>query len=207
MKKRFTTLMAMVMTVGTICMAGTALAEQANSEGEETAGHTLTGTVNWEAAWEVSESMAITETDAIWSDFSLDFFEKISAVTVSNFDSNDAVYVSIAKGYWTGLPTNYEGVKKAADAGDSDLLVQVQTVTGGLGDHPLTVVTNSDAYVALVSNGASHNLVEGGDTGVYGIEDAGFILDFKVMMDWLTDVPGTYTTNVKMTVAQGIIGG
>jgi hypothetical protein len=56
--------------------------------------------------------------------------------------------------------------------------------------------------MALISGGASQNLVEGGDTDVYGIEDAGFILDFKVNMLWLTDVPGTYSTTVKMTVTE-----
>ncbi|MCK5861834.1 MAG: hypothetical protein KAH38_05080, partial [Candidatus Hydrogenedentes bacterium] len=117
--------------------------------------------------------------------------------------------VSIAKGYWSALPTGYEGDKSLDDVTpDSDLLVKVQSgddLDGGLGDHPLTIVGGSDSYVALVSGGGSHNLVQGGDTGVYGIENAGFILDFKVMMDWLTDVPGTYTTNVKMTVHNGTI--
>ena len=201
MKKLFVLMLA-VLVLG---LTGVLMAQvQANCEGEESTGHSLTGAVPWEAAWEIADAMAVLQT-AAWTDFNQDYFEKTSAVTVSNFDSNDALYVSIAKGYWTALPTNYEGVKKAADAGDSDLLVKVQAVTGGLGDHPLTIVNGSDTYMALVSNGASQNLVEGGDNGVYGIEDAGFILDFKVMMDWLTDVPGTYTTNVEMTVHQGAI--
>ena len=204
MKKRLSTIMAIVAALSMLFIAGPVMADQVNCEGVETTGHTFTGSVPWEAAWEITDNVSVLGTVA-FTDFSQDFFAQTSAVTVTNFESNDAVYVSIAKGYWTGLPTNYEGVKKAADAGDNDLLVQVQAVTPGAGDHPLTVVGGSDSYVALQSNGASHNLVEGGDNGVYGIENAGFVLDFKVMMDWLTDVPGTYTTNVKMTVHQGVI--
>ena len=206
MKKRLSTIMAIVAALSMLFIAGPVMAAQINAEGEEGTGHTLTGSVPWEAAWDNSVDDVAVLATIDWEDYVANEFIKTSAVTVTDFDSNDAVYVSIKKGYWTALPTAYEGVKKAADAGDSDLLVKVASVTGGLGDHPLTIVTGSDGYNALVSGSATgHNLVEGGDTGVYGIENAGFVLDFKVMMDWLTDVPGTYTTNVKMTVTQGAI--
>ena len=207
MRKRLSTIMAIVAALSMLFIAGPVMAEQANCEGVETTGHTLTGAVPWEAAWEITDDVSVLQNVA-FGDFSQEYFEKTSAVTVSNFDSNDAVYVSIKKGYWTALPTNYEGAKKAADTGDSDLSVKVPTagLTAGLGEHPLAIVSGSNLYVDLVSGSATaHNLVEGGDNGLYGIENAGFVLDFKVMMDWLTDVPGTYTTNVKMTVHQGVI--
>ena len=208
MKKRLSTIMAIVAALSMLFIAGPVMAEQINAEGTETTGHTLTGAVPWEAAWEVGDDVSVLGGVA-FTDYHQDFFEKTSAVTVTNFDSNDALYVSIAKGWWTALPAAYVGAKKlGGETPDSDLLVKVQTAVtpgDGTGNNVLRLVANSDSYMALISNGASQNLVEGGDSGVGGIENAGFILDFKVLMDWLTDVPGTYTTNVKMTVTQGAI--
>ena len=205
MRKRLSTIMAIVAALSMLFIAGPAMAVQANCEGVEGDGHTLTGGVPWEAAWDIVDDVSVLQTVA-FTDFNQEFFEKTSAVTVTNFDANDAVYVSIAKGWWSALPAAYAGAKKlSGETPDSDLLVKVQEVTAGLGDNGLAIVSGSDIYMALVSNGASQNLVEGGSSGVGGIENAGFILDFKVMMDWLSDVPGTYTTNVKMTVSQGTI--
>ena len=179
------------------------MAAQINVEGEEATGHTLTGTVLFEAAWEISDDVAVLGTVA-WTDYNQEYFEKATAISVTNFDANDSVSVKIKKGYWTGLPGAYAGAKVGSGGGDSDLLIKVASVTAGSGSNGLT--NQCAAYTALVSGAATGTLlVEGGDLGIGGIEDAGFILDIKVLMDWLTDVPGTYTTNLKMTVAQGAI--
>ncbi len=199
MRNKVKGLVVAVAAFGMLCMAGSALADDVTTTPEA---KTLTGTVGWESTWTIVEDLTLFNSeDTTGANYDDDSFTKTAAITVSDFNSNDAVYVSIAKGAWT-TPENYAGAK---DTDDTDLSVKVSEVTAGSGTPALAAVSGADSYQSLTTSGAAVNLVEGGDSGVSGIEGAGFVLDFNVLMDWLTDVPGTYETTVTLTVNQGEI--
>jgi hypothetical protein len=161
---------------------------------------TGTGAIPFCASWETTTTapdfstvnMAAYDTDEL-------IFTNIIAVT--DFDSNYAFNITATKGTWT-LPTGYLGTKQA-NGSDSDFLIIVNNITAGYGSDGLAAANSHSAYQAAVTGGAV--IASGGTTSgtgsAHGVENASFDMDGKLLLDWDTDIPGTYTLAITITVA------
>ncbi len=122
-------------------------------------------------------------------------------IAVSDFDANYAFNITATKGTWT-LPTGYIGTKQA-NGSDSDFLITVNNITTGYTSGGLAVANSHDSYQAATTSGVI--IASGGTTSgsgsSHGVENAAFDLDGKILLDWDTDIPGTYTLAITITVA------
>ena len=165
---------------------------------------TGTGSIPFCASWTTSTTapdFATVNIDA----YDADFLEFTTIISVSDFDANYAFNISASKGGWT-LPSNYEATNgaKKTNGSDSDFLIKVDDITVGYSDasEGLAVANSHDSYQALTTGGAV--IASGGSTAsnaAHGVENAAFNIDGKVLLDWDTDIPGTYALTITITVA------
>jgi hypothetical protein len=165
---------------------------------------TGSGTIPFCASWTTSTSapdFATVNIDA----YDADYLEFATIISVSDFDANYAFNISASKGGWT-LPASYDtsnGAKKT-DGSDSDFLIKVDDITAGYSNasEGLVVANSHDSYQALTTGGTV--IASGGSTSsgsAHGVENAAFNIDGKVLLDWDTDIPGTYSLTITITVA------
>ncbi len=130
------------------------------------------------------------------------YFNIDNVVAVEDFDANHYVDIRLTKGGWT-LPTNYAGAKTAGATDATEFLVLVNVTTPGYPSdvsEGLVVESGFDSYTGLDENVTS--IIKGG-TASHGVEDAAFDVDARILFDWLTDIPGTYTVQLTLSVIQG----
>lgn len=193
-----------ILIVAVLVLGLTSVLMAADATSVDGTAQVVTGAVPWVAEWTIANGLDPFGTTAI-ADYTAGHVEKTALITVSAFSSNDSAYVKIEKAHWSALPANYAGAKTSTgDPGDSDLLIKVATAelfVAGTGNPGLSNLQTT--YAALPSAGAAVNLVQGGDVDS-GFEAAGFVLDCKVLMDWVTDIVGTYTTTLTLTCVHGL---
>ena len=130
------------------------------------------------------------------------YFDISNIIVIQDFDANHHVDIRLTKGGWT-VPSNYAGQKLANGSENTEFLVKVTVTTPGYAANVaegLVVESGFDAYTGLDENVTS--IIKGG-TAAHGVEDGAFRVDARVLFDWLSDIPGTYTIALTMSVIQG----
>ena len=166
---------------------------------------TGSGTIPFCASWTSSTTIPDYSTVDIDA-YDADFLEFASIISVTDFDANYAFNITATKGTWT-LPAAYDvtnGAKKA-NGSDSDFLIKVDDITVGTtpsSSNGLAVANSHNTYQAATTSGAV--IASGGSTAsgsAHGVESAAFNIDGKVLLDWDTDIPGSYSLSITITVA------
>ena len=166
---------------------------------------TGSGTIPFCASWTSSTTIPDYSTVDIDA-YDADFLEFASIISVTDFDANYAFNITATKGTWT-LPAAYDvtnGAKKA-NGSDSDFLIKVDDITVGTtpsSSNGLAVANSHNTYQAATTSGAV--IASGGSTvsgSAHGVESAAFNIDGKVLLDWDTDIPGSYSLSITITVA------
>ena len=130
------------------------------------------------------------------------YFDIQNIIVIEDFDANHLVDIRLQKGGWT-LPTNYAGTKAGGATDNTEFLVLVNVTTPGYPSNVaegLVIESGFDSYTGLDENVTS--IIKGG-TASHGVEDAAFDVDARILFDWLTDIPGTYTVQLTMSVIEG----
>jgi len=162
---------------------------------------TGTGLVQFCASWESTPTAADFTTMDI-ATYDADFLEFASVLAITDFDANYAFNITATNNGWSGLPTNYGGDKTPAGS-DNDLLIAVKDINADAGysltpSEGLIAANGYGDYTAITNSGA---VIASGGTTSHGVESATFNLDAKVLMDWITDIKGTYTVGLTLTIA------
>jgi hypothetical protein len=166
---------------------------------------TGSGTIPFCASWTSSTTVPDYSTVDIDA-YDADFLEFASIISVTDFDANYAFNITATKGTWT-LPSAYDvtnGAKKA-NGSDSDFLIKVDDITVGTtpsSSNGLAVANSHNTYQAATTGGTV--IASGGSTvsgSAHGVESAAFNIDGKVLLDWDTDIPGSYALSITITVA------
>ena len=159
-----------------------------------------TGAIPFCASW------ASTTTAPDYSTVNINAFDSdelifTDIISVSEFDANYAFSISATKGTWS-LPSGYIGAKQS-NGSDSDFLITVNNITTGYASGGLAVANSHDSYQVAATSGTV--IASGGTTSAsgsaHGVENAAFDIDGKILLDWDTDIPGTYTLALTITVA------
>ena len=169
---------------------------------------------NEDAADDLSESAGDFATvddddyDRTTNDVTTNYFDIPDILVCNDFDANHKFVVSLLKGPWT-LPANYTTDGDATtrkNTGGTDVgqfLVKVNVTSAGYSDASLGLLQSST--FASQYTGLDENLTEiitgGGNS--HGVEDGAFDVDARVLFDWLTDIPGTYTVALTISVVEG----
>ena len=131
------------------------------------------------------------------------YFDIPDIIVINDFDANHFVDVKLQKSGWTGLPGNYAGTKQAGGTDATEFLVLVTVTAPGysaVASEGLVIESGFDAYTGL--NETATSIIKGG-TAAHGVEDAAFNVQARVLFDWLTDIPGTYTVALTLSVIEG----
>ena len=146
--------------------------------------------------------------DRTTNDVTTNYFDIPDILVCNDFDANHKFVISLLKGAWT-LPANYTTAGDATlikNTGGTDVgqfLVKVNVTSSGYSDASLGLVQSST--FAAQYTGLDESLTEiitGGGTS-HGVEDGAFDVDARVLFDWLTDIPGTYTVALTISVVEG----
>jgi hypothetical protein len=161
---------------------------------------TGTGAIPFCASWTTSSTAPDFSTVNI-NAYDSDELIFTDIIQVTDFDANYAFNITATKGTWT-LPTGYIGAKQA-NGSDSDFLIIVNNITAGYGSDGLAAANSHSSYQAASTSGA---VIASGGTlsssgSAHGVENATFDIDGKILLDWDTDIPGTYTLELTITVA------
>ena len=118
----------------------------------------------------------------------LGYLELQNAVVINELSSNSPVKITATHNGWSALPANYSG-NKSNTTGDIQLFVDnlssLSTYSGTNYASAYTEITNSGEHI-IQSNGSVS-----GATGD---------INARILFDWLTDIPGTYTASLTLTV-------
>ena len=207
MRKRLSTIMAIVVALSMLFIAGPVMAADDIPDPHAAV---LGGDVPFCANWTISTSGSAAEhfaaTAAAAYDVSGGEITLADFIACTDFDANSKVKISAKKSDWT-VPDDYnqsDGAKKAGGA-DSDLLILVTVDNDGLpsGDDDLDVIGTFTGYTALTTS--DQQILEAGAIGTdvgHGIEGAQFSIDSKVLMDWKYDIVGVYGVTVTLTIEE-----
>ena len=201
MKKRLSTIMAIVAALSMLFIAGPVMADVETHDGT-----TISGTVPFCASWDLTDEDVTPFTSAAdIAAYDADCIIVSDLIAITDFDCNTKFKITAAKGTWT-LPTNYhatDGAKKA-DGSDTDFLLMVDNVTAGYGTDGLAAVTAYNAtYAAIVTGGS--DIISGGKVGAgvgHGVEGAVCDVNAKILMDWATDIVGAYSITTTLTITE-----
>lgn len=199
MKKRLSTIMAIVMALGIIFVAGPVLADVDTHDGT-----TMSGTVPFCASWAMTEPDVTPFTSVNIAAYDADEIIVSDLIAITDFDCNTKFKITATKGTWT-LPTNYhatDGAKKA-NGSDSDLLLMVDNPTAGYGSDGLAALGAYGSYTAITTDGS--DIIGGGAVGAgagHGVENAACDVNAKILMDWDTDIVGAYSIDVTLTITE-----
>jgi hypothetical protein len=141
--------------------------------------------------------------DRTTDDVTTNYFAIDDILVCNDFDANHLVVVKLLKGGWT-LPANYAGLKLTDATEATELLVKVNvTAPGYSSDASEGLVTSSTFGSQYTGLAATATEVMTGGLAAHGVEDAAFDVDARVLFDWLTDIPGTYTVALTISVEEG----
>ena len=141
--------------------------------------------------------------DRTTDDVTTNYFAIDNILVCNDFDANHLVVVKLLKGGWT-LPASYAGAKTTGATDTGEFLVKVNVTSAGYPSNASEGLVASSTfgtqYTGLAET-ATEVMV--GGLAAHGIEDAAFDVDARVLMDWLTDIPGTYTVALTISVEEG----
>lgn len=168
-------------------------------------GTTVSGDVPFSASWELTETDNTTAFPGVnVAAYDADEVVISDLIQITDFDCNTKFKITATKGTWT-LPANYhatDGAKKADDS-DSDLLLMVDNITPGYASEGLAALGTYGSYTPIVTTGS--DIIGGGAVGAgagHGVENAACDINAKVLMDWPTDIVGTYSITVTLTISE-----
>ena len=202
MKKRLSTIMAIVAALGMLFIAGPVMAA---ADVDTHNGTTMSGTVPFCANWALTEPDVTPFADVTQAMYEADEFIVTDLIKITDFDCNTKFKITATKSAWT-LPDNYltAGAKKD-DGSDSDLLLMVDNVTAGYtGDDGLAAIGGYDSYLAIAITTGS-DIIGGGAVGEnlgHGVENAVCDVNAKILMDWATDIVGAYSITTTLTITE-----
>ena len=162
-----------------------------------------TGAVTFCASWtnqlDAVSTVGATNTlaDVNIDAYDANFLIFTDLLVVSVFDANYAFNISATNTGWSARPANYAGNKSTAGT-DSDLLIKVVDITAGTGAALVAAGDYGTDYTAITNSSA---VIANGGSNASGVEGAAFNIDAKILMDWVTDIKGTYTVGFTLTVA------
>lgn len=195
MRKNLLKLMAMVL--GLFLMAGPVMA--ADVADIDT---TIGGDVGLCARWDLSTpniSAKLGEITAAMYDTGV--IELGNLAQITNLDSNSPFKITATQNGWTDLPANYAGAKKS-DGTDSDVELIIENVIPGY-------ATASEGLVAKGTYGSAYTAVTKTESDIlqvgtvnHGVQNAACDIKARVKMDWATDIAGTYTTSLTLSISQ-----
>ena len=206
MKKRLSTIMAIVAALSMLFIAGPVMAETPT-----TTTNTVGGDVTFTADWTITTPTAWTPFAGISvANLRLDDMSDVDFLECSDLDVNGKFKISAKKSAWT-LPVAYNDTHTDAkykfDGSDVGLLIEVTAdVAGDTGAGAMAVQNAFGTYKALTTSDVQ---ILGG--GVYsadpaghasGVEAATFSVDAQILMDYKTTVPGTYLNTITLTFAE-----
>jgi len=199
MRKRLSTIMAIVVALSMLFIAGPVMADVDTHDGT-----TISGTVPFAASWELTEPDVTSFSDVNIAAYDADEIIVTDLIQITDFDCNTKFKITATKTGWT-LPANYhstDGAKKA-DGSDSDLLLMVDNVTAGYGSDGLAALGAYGAYTAITTAGS--DIIGGGAVGAgagHGVENAICDVNAKILMDWPTDIVGAYSVTTTLTISE-----
>lgn len=129
----------------------------------------------------------------------------LDLIRITDFDCNAKFKISATKGNWA-LPANYSTTAtKKANGSDSALLLMVDNVTSGYPSNPLeglAPLATYSTYTAITTVGS--DIIGGGVVGetAHGVENASCDINAKILMDWSTDIVGTYSITVTLSISE-----
>lgn len=200
MKKRLSTIMAIIAALNMLFIAGPVLADDIDTHD----GTTMNGTVPFCANWVLTEPDVAPFTDVSQAIYEANEFIVTDLIQIASFNCNTKYKITATKGTWT-LPANYHataGAKKA-DGSDSDLLLMVDNFTAGYGSNGMAALGAYAAYTAITTGGS--DILGGGAVGAgegHGVEGAAADVNATVLMDWATDIVGVYSIDVTLTITE-----
>ena len=119
----------------------------------------------------------------------LGYIEVQNAVVINELSSNSQIKITATHNGWSSLPSNYNG-NKTSTTGDIllfvDNLSNLSAYTGTNYSSVYTEVTDNSEHI-IQSNGSVS-----GATGD---------INARILFDWLSDIPGTYTVSITLTVS------
>ena len=201
MRKRLSTIMAIVAALSMLFIAGPVMADDVATHD----GTTMSGTVPFCASWELTEPNVTPFTSAVdIAAYDADCIIVTDLIKITDFDCNTKFKITATKGTWT-LPANYhatDGAKKA-DGSDTDLLLLVDVTAAGYGSDGMAALGAYADYTAITTVGS--DIIGGGKVGEgvgHGVEGAVADIDAKVLMDWDTDIVGDYSITTTLTITE-----
>ena len=195
MNKRLLTLMAIVMALGMVLMAGPVWADAGNVGGD-------VPTIRVIDSVSVDSTMTGTYFSAVAvGDYDTGYKESGTNGSTVTVTANTAWEVTVLAGvtgdYFTASPVGLGDVARTVNQKPlSDLLIKVSNINEGSDSNSSTpAVENAfDSYKALTF--AAQDLVNSAS----GNDSASWDVQFKMLLDGSKDTPGTYTANITYTV-------
>ena len=141
--------------------------------------------------------------DRVTDGVTTNYFDIPDILVCNDFDANHLVVVKLLKGGWT-LPANYAGAKTTGATESTEFLVKVNVITAGYSsDASEGLVTSSTFGAQYTGLADTATEIMTGGTAAHGIEGGAFDVDARVLFDWLTDIRGTYTVALTISVEEG----
>jgi len=205
MKKRFTALMAMVIIVGTICMAGTVMAEDVVTLNGDIGGAVPVirqiDSVSVDTAMKTGTPTFFT--GILVSDYDAGFKTSDAAATTVTVTANDDWEVTVSAGLtgnvFTTSPLGKGDEARAANTKPlSDLLIKVSGINEGTDENAATPTIDGtwDLSESAVMTFAAKDMV----TCASGNDSASWDIQYKMLLDTSKDTPGGYSCNIIYTI-------
>ena len=221
MKKRLSTIMAIVAALSMLFIAGPVMAATVDATSQ------TSGAVTFQADWSNTTTDLWVPLNAISiANLRLDSFDSTTAHTdgvidCTDLDVNGAFTVSAYQSKWT-VPAAYDATfstakyTKSGEDNVGGIYIKFTADADGVGDGDaggLAVTASPDystwqnpplaAAKAEVLSGGKRDATNG---HVSGVEDAQFHMDMKIDVDYASTVPGNYSNTITLTFAETASG-
>ena len=197
MRKRLSTIMAIVAALSMLFIAGPVLADVDSHDGT-----TISGTVPFCASWALTESDVTPFTAVNIAAYDNDCIVVPDLIAITDFDCNTKFKITATRGNWA-LPANYIAAG-AKNSNDADLLLFVDDITAGYTSDGLAALgTYGTDYTLITTSGS--DIIGGGEVGGtagHGVENAIANISAKIPMDWATDIVGAYSVTTTLTISE-----
>ena len=216
MRKRLSTIMAIVAALSMLFIAGPVMAAT------DDATSTTSGTVTFQADWTNDTTDLWKPLNAISiANLRLDSFNSTTdhadgVIDCTNLDVNGAFTVSAYQAGWT-VPGDYNAdfstAKYTGDDNTGGIYIQFNSDTSGVGGADAGGLTVSGEYGSWQNPpllAAKAEVLSGGkrsETGhISGVENAEFHMDMMIDVDYASTVPGNYENTITITFAETTSG-
>ena len=191
--------MTIVAALGMVFAAGPVMGEVDTHNGT-----TMGGTVPFCATWNLSKDNSTPFTSSVdIAAYDANEILVTDFIKITDFDCNTKFKITAIKSAWT-LPANYPTAgSKKADGSDSDLLLMVDNISAGYGSGGLAALGDYSSYTAITTGGS--DIIGGGAVGAgagHGVENAACDVNAEILMDWATDIVGTYSIGVTLIISE-----